>query len=132
MMSGSQKFVMVISILNLIGGIILIGAGIFAVVAGASAGDEEGAGLAVTGILLAVLGLIEIIAAILGIRAARDARKSGAFYFISLVSFLFAILGIIASIPAGGFHLATLGSIILPALMFYCARNIRKQGRGER
>ena len=81
------------------------------------------------GLLLGLVGLFEIIGGIIGIRAARDATKSGLFYAISLISLILSIVGIIVSIATAGFHFANLTSIILPALMFYCAGNIRKQGR---
>lgn len=129
-MSGSQKFVFVISILNVIGGAILIILGIvLAIVGGSSGGGDEAVGLAITGLLLGILGVIEIIGGVLGIRAARDAKKYGPFYVISLISFVLSILGFIVSIVNTGFHLSSIGSMILPALMFYCARNIKSQAR---
>ena len=128
-MSGSQKFVFVISILNVIGGAVLIILGIVLAIVGGSESGDEAAGLAITGLLLGLLGLIEIIGGALGLRAARDAKKYKPFYIISLISFVFSILGFIVTIVSTGFHLSSIGSMILPALMFYCAGNIKSQAR---
>lgn len=126
-MSGSQKFVFVISILNIIGafGIIVFGftAGLVSFGSG-----EAGPILFIAGLCLVAMGIFECISGIIGIRAARDPRRSGLFYILSLISMIFAILNTITSIAANGFQISSLFGLVLPVLMYISARKIREQG----
>jgi amino acid permease len=127
-MSGSQKFVLVVSILNIIGafGIIVFGFTAGLVSFGAA---EGGPILFIAGLCLVAMGIFECISGIIGIRAARDPRRSGLFYTLSLISMIFAILNMITSIASNGFQLSSIIGVVLPVLMFISARKIREQGR---
>lgn len=127
-MSGSQKFVFVISILNIIAAFSII---VFGFTAGLLSFGSAQAGpiLFIAGLCLVALGIFECISGIIGIRAARDPRRSGLFYILSLISMIFAILNMITSIAANGFHLSSIIGVVLPVLMYISARNIRDQGR---
>lgn len=126
-MSGSQKFVLIVSILNIFGalGIMMLG---FSTGLLSFASGEAGPILFIAGLCLVALGIFECIGGIIGIRAARDPRRSGLFYIISLISMIFAILNLITSIAANGFQLSSLLGVVLPVLMYISARKIREQG----
>ena len=127
-MSGSQKFVLVISILNILGGVFAIIAGIAAVLVANQAANEATPRIIAVGVLMMLCGLLQILTGLVGIRATRDAGKSGLFYNMALASLIINIASILGSIAATGFSVAILFTIILPVLMFICARRLRMQG----
>lgn len=127
-MSGSQKFVLVISILNILGGIFAIIAGIAAVLVANQAANEATPRIIAVGVLMMLCGLLQILTGLVGIRAARGAGKSGLFYNMALATLIGNIASILGSIAATGFSVAILFTIVLPALMYICARRIRMQG----
>ena len=131
-MSGSQKFVFVVSILDIIGAIIAIIAGIAAFIAGAAtinSNNTVGFTALIAGPIIFFGGLLALISGIIGIRAARDATKAGLFYFISLFSLIINVLSFIGAVRSNGFQASDLVSLVMPVLMFIAARNIRNEGR---
>lgn len=136
-MSNSQKYINIISILNIIGGaaqiiIGLLGAfGVGSVGADAiaqQAGDAS-AHTAVTGFIIALIvaGVFSLICGILGVRAAKDASKIKPVFVLACISLAVALVGNIASIIGGSFSIGNLTELVAPALMVFCANNVRKQ-----
>ena len=142
-MSKSQKYIKIVSILSIIGGIITI---ILGTVGAAGLGvatqnpqlatelsSVEGytpeMGTTAIGALigLAFTGLLNIIAGIFGLRAAKDANKVGPLYIWSLISMVFSIIGFVATAAKGSADLSAVINVIFPIILFICANNVKKQ-----
>lgn len=136
-MSNSQKYINVISILNIIGGAFGLIAGILAAVGGGIAGDAlaqtEGAPTAATvigfAIALMIAGGLSLLTGILGVRAAKDASKIGPVFVLAALSFGVTVIGIIASLVGGSFSLSSLTELVPTGLMLWCANNVKKQNQ---
>ena len=138
-MSKSQKFIGIVSILNIIGGAIWILFGILAICGASIAGNEElvkkagdeNAPILVTLfiVMLIVSGVFSLICGILGIRAARDASKIKPVFILSVISLAVAVIGLIAGIIGGEFSVSGILDLVAPGLMLFCANNVRKQAK---
>ena len=136
-MSGSQKFIYIISILNIIGGIAYLLFGILAALGVGIAGTEQlvretgeqqaGAYAVIFIVLLLVFGAISLITGILGIRAAHDAKKINPVYILAAFSLIISVANLIVAILNQKFSASVLASVVGPALMFWCAANVKKQ-----
>lgn len=145
--SGSQKFLLVISIINIVAGVFIILGSLLLTLTGgvigsampsdlASAGiDETDARLAtaafsflgVAGIFSGALGLLE---GILGVRAANDSSKIMPVWVLTLISLILNVVGLIMVIINGTFAsqaLTYVFALVLAALMFWVANNIKNQ-----
>lgn len=145
--SGSQKFLLVISIINIIAGVFIILGSLLLTLTGgvigsampsdlASAGiDADDARLAtavfsflgVAGIFSGALGLLE---GILGVRAANDSSKIMPVWVLTLISLILNVVGLIMVIINGTFAsqaLTYVFALVLAALMFWVANNIKNQ-----
>lgn len=147
--SGSQTFLLVISILDIVAGAFGIITAIMTGMAGAAAGagaagivgssemaasgvtaSDAGvaaAGLSLITVLLFVSAGVAIVEGILGIRAANDNRKIMPVWIIAIIGLAFAVISVIASIVSGKFTFSVLGSLIGSGLMFWIANNIKQQ-----
>ena len=140
--SGAQKFLFVISIINIVLGILAVVYGIVTLVGGVSAGGVSTEALVASGanaveaeqvvasfniliILAIVSGVIALVQGILGIRAANDNQKIMPVWFISLISLAFAISNFITAIFQGNFQISVVASLIMPILVFWAANNIK-------
>ena len=136
-MSASQKYIKIISILNIIAGAIFIVLGIIAFTGKSIVGNEalvEQAGDAaapaavnVFVIGLIASGLLSLITGILGVRAANDPTKVKPVLILSGISLAVAAIGLAGSIFSGEFSISGLLELIAPGLMFWCANNVKKQ-----
>ena len=144
--SGSQKALLVLSILKIVVAVlgILFGALTFytmgsagvsgvssaAAEAGVEAEEFLGIGLAI-GFVLLVGGLIDIILGILGVRAANDNQKIMPVWWLALIALVFGVIGIVINIVQGNVSSSQLGSdlgsIIFTVLIFWIANNIKRQ-----
>ena len=146
--SGSQKFLLVISIINIIFAVIGLLGGIVGVLGGAlfSAADpaevaESLSGTGVTqgqagGIVVAAFlfvflaSVVELIVGILGVRAANDNQKIMPVWVLSLINVILYVIGLIMTFVNGTFStdgLSSILSLIFAGLLFWVANNIKKQ-----
>ena len=138
-MSGSQKFINVIGILDIIFGALGLVLGIISLIglgsaSAAAAIAQAGLEVAVASsmlygalIVLLISSLFDLILGILCVRAARDATKIGPVFVVAVIDMILTAVGIILGIVTKSFSWTSLFSLILPALVLYAANNIRKQ-----
>ena len=146
--SGSQKVLLVISILNIIGAALGILMGILMITGGALVGavssseaasalagtgmtQGEVSGLAgIAGIVMLVAGIIELILGILGVRAANDNQKIMPVWVVAIVELVICIIGLIAIIVNGSFSTqgaSTIVSLVFAGFTMWIANNIKTQ-----
>lgn len=139
--SGSQKALLVISIITIIGGALIVLSGLLVACGGmavgaAASGDASidpstGAAaasvLGVGGIILMLPGILSIIEGILGIRAANDNQKIMPVWVLSILGLIFGVIGLIMSIVQGNFQWSSVVSVIISGLMFWIANNIKQE-----
>ena len=136
-MSNSQKYINIISILNIIGGAIFIVLAIVGFAGKSAVGNAalvEQAGTAdapamANAFLIGMIasGALSLITGILGIRAAKDATKVKPVFILSAISLAIVVIGLIGSIISGSFSISGLLELVAPGLMFWCANNVKKQ-----
>lgn len=133
-MSKSQKYINIVSILNIIGGAAQIIIGILgAIGAGAVGADvlaqQGGDAASVTGFVIALIvaGAFSLICGILGVRAAKDASKIKPVFTLACISLAVGLIGVIANVISGKFAIGNLTELVAPLLMVICANNVRKQ-----
>ena len=135
--SGSQLYIKIISILNIIGGALFLLIGILAIFGKNVVGDSaliEQAGnaeapAAVTAFIIALIlsGVFSLISGIIGLRAANDPKKAGPLIILSALSLCVGIAGIVAATIGGGFKLESIIKLVPPALMLWCANYVKNQ-----
>ena len=135
--SGSQLYIKIVSILNIVGGALYVLFGILAIfgknVVGDSALIEQSgdatAPAAVTAFIIALIlsGAFSLFSGIIGLRAANDPKKTGPLIILSTLSLCIGIVGIVAATIGGGFKVESIIKLVPPALMLWCANNVKKQ-----
>ena len=135
--SNSQKYIFVISILNIIGGVFYLIIGVLGFmgksIAGnealiQQAGEESTPALVTAFIIMMILsGAFSLLLGFLGIRAAKDASKIGPVYILAMLSLIISVVNLFVGIFGGNFSIQSLIEIVPPALMFWCAGNVKKQ-----
>ena len=142
--SGSQKFLLVISILDVIFGVLavivslmaIVGAGVLAggvaVEAGLSVEEAGTAGglMTTAGVIMLIAGAVSILTGVLGIRAANDNQKIMPVWVLALIQLIFGVVSVIMTFVQGGVFndiLTAVISLALAALMFWVANNIKQQ-----
>ena len=131
--SGSQLYIKIISILNIIGGALFLLIGILAIfgknVVGDSALIEQAGNAEATAFIIALIlsGVFSLISGIIGLRAANDPKKAGPLIILSALSLCVGIAGIVAATIGGGFKLESIIKLVPPALMLWCANNVKNQ-----
>ena len=135
--SGSQLYIKIISILNIIGGALFLLIGVLAIFGKNVVGDaalieqarDTTAPAAVTAFIIALIlsGAFSLFSGIIGMRAANDPKKAGPLLTLSVISLCVGIVGIVAATIGGGFKVESLIKLVPPALMTWCANNVKKQ-----
>ena len=135
--SNSQKYIFVISILNIIGGVFYLIIGVLGFMGKSIAGNEaliqqageESAPALVTAFIIMIIlsGAFSLLLGFLGIRAAKDASKIGPVYILAMLSLIISVVNLFVGIFGGNFLIQSLIEIVPPALMFWCAGNVKKQ-----
>ena len=151
--SGSQKFLLVVSVITIILSIFIIISGVVINVAGGffggtseavelanSLSDETGTaitssqigGIATfTGMLMIINGIVDLILGILGVRAANDNQKIMPVWVLALISLVLDAIGIVMMLVNGPLDanniLTALVGLACSALLFWVANNIKKQ-----
>ena len=137
-MSGSQKYIKIVSILNIIGGAFYVLIGILGFLGKGLVGNEaliEQAGGDSTApaaanvflIVMIVIGLFSLIVGILGVRAANDPSKIGPVFILAVVSLIISVVNLFVGVFGGNFSIYSLIECVPPALMTWCANNVKKQ-----
>lgn len=142
--SGSQKALLVISIINIVLGVLALILSILGFVAGTTlsaagpiAAEQAGltveetavaaglfSGISIVGIISSIL---EIIVGVLGIRAANDASKIMPVWIISLIEVASVVIAIIFSLVNGNFEPSSILTLAFGCLVFWIANNIKNQ-----
>ena len=146
--SGSQKFLLVISVINIVLAALGILGSIFGIIGGAAVTTADSAevssALAGTGmtqveagglfvgmfLFLLIASLIELIVGILGVRAANDNQKIMPVWVLALIDVILYVLGLIATAVNGDFStngLSMIFSVLFALLLFWVANNIKKE-----
>lgn len=141
--SGSQKALLVLSIIELIGGALalimgilgMIGAGAVAsdpsLVAGSGVSQADATGvIGVVSIVIIISGIWSILCGIFGIRAANDNQKIMIVWVFTLIGVILAIVGIIMAIINGTFgssFWSLAGTLVFSGIMFFIANNIKNE-----
>lgn len=137
-MSASQKYIKIVSILNIIGGAFYVLIGILGFLGKGLVGNEaliEQAGgdssapmaANVFLIVMIVIGLFSLAVGILGVRAANDPSKIGPVFTLAVVSLIISVVNLFVGIFGGNFSIYSLVECVPPALMTWCANNVKKQ-----
>ena len=137
-MSASQKYIKIVSILNIIGGAFYVLIGILGFLGKGLVGNEaliEQAGgdssapmaANVFLIVMIVIGLFSLVVGILGVRAANDPSKIGPVFTLAIVSLAISVINLFVGIFGGNFSVHSLIECVPPALMTWCANNVKKQ-----
>jgi len=146
--SGSQKFLLVVSIISIVVAVLGIITGLLAMVGGAMLGsldpqeasealngtgmsqDQAGAMVGTVGIVLIVCYVVQLIVGILGVRAANDNQKIMPVWVLALVELILYCLSLVFTVVNGDFGTqgaTIIGSLLVAVLMFWVANNIKKQ-----
>lgn len=146
--SGSQKALLVLSILNIIGAVLALLSGLAMMMGGALIGavdsseaaaalqgtgvtqGEIGVVAALAGFMVIFGGIVELIMGILGVRAANNNQKIMPVWVLAIISLVLNAIGLVAAIVNGSF--ATQGvsyilALILAVLMMWIANNIKRE-----
>ena len=135
--SGSQKYIKIVSILNIIGGAFYILIAILGFLGKGVVGDEAlikeagdsnaPAAVNVFLIVMIIIGLFSLIVGILGIRAANDPGKAGPLFKLAVISLGISVINLFVGIFGGNFSIYSLIECVPPALMTWCSNNLKKQ-----
>ena len=136
--SGSQKYIKIVSILNIIGGAFYILIAILGFLGKGVVGDEAlikeaggdstaPAAVNVFLIVMIVIGLFSLVVGILGLRAANDPSKVGPVYKLAVISLAISVINLFVGIFGGNFSIYSLIECVPPALMTWCSNNLKKQ-----
>ena len=135
--SGSQKYIKIVSILNIIGGALYILIAILGFLGKGVVGDEAlikeagdsnaPAAVNVFLIVMIVIGLLSLVIGILGVRAANDPSKAGPLFKLACVSLGISVINLFVGIFGGNFSIHSLIECVPPALMTWCSNNLKKQ-----
>lgn len=148
--SGSQKALLIISIIDIVIGAFILIFGLVTIFAGNALGALTPAELAEAGLAdltaedkvaaamamsfisasMIIMGIISVIEGILGIRAANNNQKIMPVWVLSIIGLAGVVVGIIMSIVQGTFSssiMSNIFSLVANGLMFWIANNIKTQ-----
>ena len=146
--SGSQKALLVLSILNIIGAVLALLGGLGLMMGGAFIGavnssdaaqalagsgvsqGELGILTSVAGFVVILAGVVELVMGILGVRAANDNQKIMPVWVLAIISLVLNAIGLVSSFVSG--TIGTQGasyivSLILAVLMMWICNNIKRE-----
>ena len=145
--SGSQKALLVISIITIVFACLGLLASIMTIAGGAMLGSVDSAELTETlegsgitqgevagmftlgGLMLLIVSLVELIEGILGVRAANDNQKIMPVWVLTLIGIILSAIGVIYQAVQGQLLAdpSVIASLILSVLLFWIANNIKVQ-----
>ena len=146
--SGSQKVLLVLSIINIVFAVLAILAGVtfmlggslFGAVASSEAAaalsgtgitqGEAGAIVGIAGYVILFSGVIELILGILGVRAANDNQKIMPVWVLAIIQLVLCAISLITTITGGSFGTqgaSSIISLVLAAIIMWLANNIKRE-----
>lgn len=146
--SGSQKALLVFSILNIIGAVLILLGGLGIMLGGAMMGAvdpseassalseygvtqaEAGAIAGIAGILIVFGGVIELIVGILGVRAANDNQKIMPVWVLAIIQLILGAISLGTTIANGTFSTqgaSAIISLVFAILIMWLANNIKRE-----
>ena len=146
--SGSQKVLLVVSILSIIVAALGILASLAMMVGGSLVGamptseaaealsgsgvtqGEAGAILGVFGIIILLGCVLELVVGILGVRAANDNQKIMPVWVLALIEVILYVISLVMVFMNGSFGsdgLSTILSLLVAILLFWIANNIKRE-----
>lgn len=142
--SGSQKFLKVISIIDIVIGVLAIIMSIVTITVGGAVGvvsdDVVASGevtasdvamasgaMSIIGVFALIVGALILVEGILGLRAANDPNKIMPVWVLSLIGLAGGGVGLVMTIAQSGNVLSSLFSLLGSCLMFWVANNIKHQ-----
>ena len=146
--SGSQKALLVLSIINIIFAVFAILTGVAFMLGGSLFGavdssqataalsgtgvtqGEAGALVGIAGYIILFSGVIELVLGILGVRAANDNQKIMPVWILAIIQLILYAISLITAITGGSFGrngLSAIISLILAALIMWIANNIKRE-----
>ena len=146
--SGSQKALLVFSILNIIGAVIALVGGIGMMMGGVLVGtvdpaetaevvaetgltqSEIGVFAGLIGIVLIFSGIISLIMGILGIRAANDNQKIMPVWVLAIIQLVLCVISLITILANGTFASqgpSEIVSVIFAVIILWLANNIKRE-----
>ena len=129
-MSNACKLLKILSFFFFVVGILSAGMGATALFAGSAAGDITGA-MIVSCVVVIVLGVVEIVTAVFGIRAANNPAKAGVVWIWSIVCLACSVISLLLSLPLlGGTGSSTpdFTGLIVSIIYFVLANRVKKEG----
>ena len=146
--SGSQKVLLVISILSIIGAVLVLLSGLAMMMGGALFGsidsseaasalagtditqDEAGVIAGMLGIIVIFSGVVELIMGILGVRAANNSQKIMPVWVFAIIEVILCVIGLASTVADGTFSsqgVSTVISLVFAVLILWIANNIKKE-----
>ena len=127
-MSNACKLLKILSFFFFVVGILSAGMGATALFAGSAAGDITGA-MIVSCIVVIVLGVVEIVTAVFGIRAANNPAKAGVVWIWSIVCLACSVISLLLSLLGGtGSSIPDFTGLIVSIIYFVLANRVKKEG----
>ena len=135
--SGAQIALLVLSILGIIASALCILTGLAFIFFGSSAAVSQimaDAGYvatfaAVAGVLFVVVGLVDLIIAIFGVRGANNAEKIGGFWVLCIIGLVVNVISLVSTIYAGRDPSTEITGVLFVLIMFILACSIKKQNK---
>ena len=146
--SGSQKILLVLSIINIIAAVVALLGGLLVMLGGAAVGTvpasdaaaalegtgvtQGGAGarVGVAGLVIVLGGVIGLVVGILGVRAANDNQKIMPVWVLAIVQLVLYAISLISTIAGGSFGTqgaSAIVSLVVAFLIVWLANNIKKE-----
>ena len=127
-MSNACKLLKILSFFFFVVGILSAGMGATALFAGSAAGDITGA---ISCVVVIVLGVVEIVTAVFGIRAANNPAKAGVVWIWSIVCLACSVISLLLSLPflgGTGSSIPDFTGLIVSIIYFVLANRVKKEG----
>ena len=146
--SGSQKVLLVISIINIIAAVVALLGGLLVMLGGAALGTvpasdaaaalegsgitqgEAGALVGVAGLVIVLSGVVSLIVGILGVRAANDNQKIMPVWVLAVIQLILYAISLVTIIVGGSFGTqgaSAIVSLVLAVLIMWLANNIKRE-----
>ena len=128
-MSNACKLLKILSFLFFVVGILSAGMGATALFAGSAAGDITSA--MIVSCVVIVLGVVEIVTAVFGIRAANNPAKAGVVWIWSIVCLACSVISLLLSLPllgGTGSSIPDFTGLIVSIIYFVLANRVKKEG----
>lgn len=129
-MSNACKLLKILSFFFFVVGILSAGMGAVALFAGNTAGDITSA-MIVSCVVVIVSGVVEIVTAVFGIRAANNPAKAGVVWIWSIVCLVCSVISLLLSLPflgGTGSSIPDFTGLIASIIYFVLASRVKREG----